>query len=149
MGKIKYLTEEERKEAKKEYLKQYKEDNKEYLREQRKQYNIDNKEQKKQYNKQYNKTPMGRASNILTSYRQLDKKYNRGECTLTAKWMVENIFSKPCHYCGETDWTKIGCDRIDNSKPHTPDNVVPCCKNCNNKRQKKDYEEFIKEMGMA
>lgn len=89
-------------------------------------------------------TPKGRAVNLLTSYRQSDKKYGRGECTLTADWIVENIFSQPCHYCGRTDWTKMGCNRIDNSLPHTPDNCVPCCHACNlkleNKWQKQVYQ---------
>ena len=88
---------------------------------------------------------MGRADYLLQRYRQSDKKHNRGECTLTAQWIVENIFSKPCHYCGKTDWTKIGCDRIDNSKPHTEDNVIPCCMNCNRKKNTKSYDEFIKK----
>ena len=94
-------------------------------------------------------TPLGRASVLINNYIKHDRKQNRDECTLTPEWIVDNIFSKPCHYCGETDWTKIGCDRIDNSKPHTPDNVVPCCDKCNCKRGRKDYEEFIKEMGMT
>jgi hypothetical protein len=68
-----------------------------------------------------------------------------GKCTLTPEWIVENIFSKPCHYCGKEGWELIGCDRIDNSKPHTPDNVVPCCWECNKKRGRRDYEEFMLE----
>ena len=172
----KYLTEEERKAARKEYLKQYyrqyRQDNKKYYREYQKQYQEDNKEHLKQYrqdnkdkileqrkryyqnnkkyfkeyHKEYYQTPMGRASTLVRCYQREDKKYNRGECTLTPEWMIENIFSKPCHYCGETDWTKIGCDRIDNSKPHTPDNVVPCCWKCNVKKHLKDYEEFVLDM---
>ena len=130
----KYFTEEERKEAQREYQKQYYQDNKEYKR----QY-------QKQYKKQYRQTPMGRALYLISGYKRSDKKYNRGECTLTPEWIVENIFTKPCHYCGETDWTKMGCDRIDNSKPHTPDNVVPCCDKCNRQRGRKDYEEFMLE----
>ena len=57
--------------------------------------------------------------------------------------MVEDIFTKPCHYCGEEGWEIMGCDRIDNSKPHTPNNVVPCCDKCNRKRGRRDYEEFV------
>lgn len=96
----------------------------------------------KEYKAEYNKTPMGRAVYLVNSYQKADKKYNRGECTLTAQWIIDNIFNKPCHYCGETDWRKMGCDRIDNSLPHTPENVVPCCFECNSKRGRKSYEEF-------
>lgn len=95
--------------------------------------------------RKYCQTQNGRANYLLKHYRTNDKKYNRGECTLTIQWIVDNIFSQPCHYCGETDWKKLGCDRIDNNLPHTPDNVVPCCYSCNTKRHTKLYEDFIKE----
>lgn len=92
------------------------------------------KEKRTEYSKQYmGQTPMGRAHNLLTSYKQSDKKHNRGECTLTAKWIVDNIFTKKCAHCEKTGWDKMGCNRIDNSLPHTPDNVEPCCEECNKK----------------
>lgn len=49
------------------------------------------------------------------------------------EWIIENIFSKPCAHCGKEGWDIIGCNRLDNSKPHTKDNVEPCCKDCNDK----------------
>ena len=52
---------------------------------------------------------------------------------MTAQWIVENIFSQPCAHCGENNWEKIGCNRLDNDKPHTKDNVEPCCKECNDR----------------
>ena len=111
-----------------------------------KQYYQENKEEIAENVKQYNKTPFGRAVRLLNAYRREDKKYDRGECTLTAQWIVENIFTQKCHWCPETDWTKIGCDRIDNSLPHTPDNVIPCCERCNKKRGRKTYDEFKKAL---
>ena len=48
-----------------------------------------------------------------------------------AKWIVDNIYSKTCTHCGESDWHKLGCNRLDNTKPHTKDNVEPCCQHCN------------------
>lgn len=151
------MTKEEKKEYMREYHKlyykknkekileqkqQYYKDNKEQVLEQQKQYRKDNTEQMKQYRKdnaerireyrkQYNKTPIGRALYLIGSYNQSDKKYNRGKGDLTAKWIVENIFSKPCAHCGKTGWDIIGCNRLDNSKPHTMDNVEPCCFECN------------------
>ena len=110
----KYKTEEERKAAKKEY-------NKRYMR-------------------QYNKTPIGRAHNLLTAYKQSDKIADRGECTLTAQWIIDNIFTQKCAHCPETDWHKLGCNRIDNALPHTPDNVEPCCEVCNNKQPRKKID---------
>ena len=112
MGKQKYFTEEERLQAK--------------------------KKAQKEASKRYNNSKKGRAKNLLNCYKSEDKKYNRGECTLTAEWIVEHIFSQPCPHCGESDWYKIGCNRLDNSKPHTLDNVEPCCANCNKKLGAKD-----------
>jgi len=86
-----------------------------------------------------------RANNLICAYSAADRKSNRGECTLTPEWIIENIFPKPCFYCGETGWEIMGCDRIDNSKPHTPNNVVPCCFNCNCKRGTKSFEEFLNQ----
>lgn len=80
----------------------------------------------------YRSTPIGRANNLLKNYRREDKKNNRGNCTLSAEWIVNNIFSgQVCTHCGESDWRKLGVNRIDNSKPHTPDNCEPCCYRCN------------------
>ena len=129
-------------ERKAKYYQANKEKKLEYMAKYNAEYYQANKEKKLEYHAEYNKTPMGRACNIVQGYKRADKKHNRGKCTLTAKWVVENIFPKPCHYCGETGWQIIGCDRIDNSKPHTPDNVVPCCAECNKKRHTRDYEEF-------
>lgn len=78
-----------------------------------------------------NNPQMEKANSILQSYKNNDKLYDRGESDLTVQWIIENIFSKPCAHCGETDWHKLGCNRLDNSKPHTMDNVEPCCKECN------------------
>lgn len=138
----------EHKEELAEYNKQYRQDNKEEIAEQKKQYYQDNREELAEYYKQYYQTPMGRALCLVRNYRRNDKKYNRGECTLTAQWIIENIFSgQKCIFCGESDWEKLGCDRIDNSLPHTPDNVNPCCDECNTKRGKKTYDEYMKKVG--
>ena len=98
-----------------------------------KKYIQENKDRLNAYKREWRKTPYGRASQLLDGYKQKDKMHNRGEVDFDAQWIVENIFSKPCAHCGETDWHKIGCNRLDNSKPHTKDNVEPCCLDCNNK----------------
>ncbi len=154
----KYKTEEERKEALRQASKRYYQKNKEKIVPQKAKYRQSNKEKIAEYKAEYYQknrdkivaqkakyrlTPYGRAYNLNNSYKRKDEKYNRGECTLTPQWIVDNIFSQPCHYCGETDWHKLGCDRIDNTKPHTPDNVVPCCFECNTKRGRNTYDEFM------
>ncbi len=88
-------------------------------------------------------TLKGRANNLVSRYETQDKRHNKGKCTLTPQWIIENILSKPCAHCGETDWHKIGCNRLDNSLPHTPDNVEPCCWDCNNKLGNKEKSKPV------
>lgn len=89
------------------------------------------KERKLAYQQRYRKTQIGKASSQVKRYNQSDIESGRGKGNLTSQWMVDNIYTKSCVYCGESDWKKLGCNRIDNSKPHTTDNVEPCCKECN------------------
>jgi hypothetical protein len=78
------------------------------------------------------------------------------------------ISQKPCHYCGDLPYriynignskTKAGkrsdmqkekgnfiyngLDRLDNTKPHNIDNVVPCCSKCNSAKMEMSFDEFI------
>ena len=76
-------------------------------------------------------TPIGRARYLVDNYRHQDKIYNRGEGDLDPQWLLQNILLKPCAHCGKEGWNVIGCNRIDNSKPHSKDNVEPCCADCN------------------
>lgn len=155
MAKYYRNTKEERAEYNRERGKQYYKKNKETILEKCKEYRDKNKEKTLEYQYKYRSIPIGRATMLLNGYRNADKEHNRGECTLTAEWIVEHIFSQPCAYCGESDWNKLGCNRLDNSKPHTPDNVEPCCWKCNDRlgiveRSKKVLQyaldgEFVKE----
>lgn len=95
-----------------------------------------NKLEKNGLIKKWQRTPHGRANHLLNSYKQSDKKADRGECDLTTQWIVDNIFTQPCAHCGKTGWDVIGCNRLDNTKPHTIDNVEPCCFDCNRKQKK-------------
>lgn len=129
----------------KKYVEEHKDEIKEYLR----LYQIAHNEELKKYKKEYYSKMISRAMRLAWHYKNEDLKHNRGESTITPEWIVENIFSgQKCYYCGESDWTELGCDRIDNSKPHTPDNVVPCCAKCNKKRGTMDFEEFKKMLGI-
>lgn len=150
--KKKYQTEEERKAAHIESVKRWQQANREKVAKQKSEYYQNNKEniaaQKAEWyqaNKEkiakqkieYRSTPKGRANGLLKDYKKADKKYNRGECTLTADWIVEHIFTQPCAHCGKTEWRELGCNRLNNSLPHTPDNVEPCCTECNKKLPRK------------
>lgn len=89
----------------------------------------------------YRRTEEGHMKDLLRQYTQTDKK--RGlMCDLTLGFIKENITSQPCIYCGDTK--KIGCDRLDNNKAHTKDNVVPCCFDCNTARNDNfTHEEML------
>lgn len=89
-------------------------------------------------NKEKYDTPITRARHLISCYLRADRKYLRGVCNLKPEWIVENIFSQPCAHCGKTGWKIIGCNRLDNSLPHTPDNVEPCCLKCNLKLEGKE-----------
>lgn len=81
--------------------------------------------------KRYRNTILGKANKLLHAYNELDRKYHRGVGDLTPEWIVDNILNKSCVHCGESDWHKLGCNRLDNTKPHSKDNVEPCCRECN------------------
>ena len=67
---------------------------------------------------------------------------------------VHRLIFQACYYCGITggNITKTynksrylannGIDRKDNTLPYTIDNVVPCCKRCNQAKNDMSFEEF-------
>lgn len=86
-----------------------------------------------------------RIDTLICAYRLNDKLNNRGECTLTKEDMIE-LFKNGCHWCGETDWKKLGADRIDIKKPHTKENCVCSCRHCNCGRElKKAVQQYTKD----
>lgn len=82
-----------------------------------------------------------KASKMCSSYKIKDKK-RRFNYDLTTDWIIDNILFKNCVYCNSNEF--IGCDRVDNNKGHTKNNVVPCCVSCNITRGNNyTYEEMI------
>ena len=80
----------------------------------------------------WRETKYARASQQYQNYKKMDRRNGFGEAIdFTPQWIVDNIYSKTCVHCGKSDWHKLGCNRIDNTKPHTMDNVEPCCYDCN------------------
>lgn len=92
-------------------------------------------------------TKEGRAYSMYKNYQRLDLNARRGDCTLSPEWIVTNIYGSKCFWCGEDDWRKLGCDRIDNTKPHTEDNVICCCAKCNIERGIHSMDYFTKYQG--
>lgn len=85
-----------------------------------------------------------KVSKMLSSYRLKDKKKGR-ENNIDFNWAFEIISNSKCFYCGDTE--NIGFDRIDNSKGHTKDNVVPCCYICNTVRSNNFSFDEMKILG--
>lgn len=77
------------------------------------------------------------------------------------------LSQQPCYYCGveysnhaqaytgnhpvikrspdwavQCQWDYNGLDRVDSTKPHLEDNVVPCCKFCNQAKNNMTVKEF-------
>ncbi len=124
-----------------EYNKQRYQDKSDYFEKYRKEHSED----KRKWYDEFYSTQIGRATYLYYNYCRHDENKQRGECTLTPEWIVENIFTSKCRYCGKDDWTELGCDRINNDLPHTPDNVVPCCEDCNKRRNITEFEKFIND----
>lgn len=94
--------------------------------------------------KKWHSTKEGRANNLANAYKQLDRNARRGESTITPQWIIDNIFTSKCYWCGETDWRELGCDRILQHLPHTPDNVICSCGKCNVERGIHSFDWFTK-----
>lgn len=83
-----------------------------------------------------------RAKMLLKGYKREDRMRRNAETTITAEQIAE-MFDNGCYWCGEKDWTKLGIDRLDNSKPHTLENCVCSCYKCNNKRSIESHKRPI------
>lgn len=130
-------------EKRRNYHKTYYSKNKTILKDKMKEWYENNKEHHKSKRNEYYATVIGRANALVNSYKTADREKGRGEVDFDRNWLIENIFSSKCIYCGESDWTKLGCDRIDNSKPHIKCNVVPCCEKCNKERRLQPHIYFL------
>lgn len=141
---------EENPDKKSEENRKYREEHSDYFKEYHAQYYKENKDKLNAYSTDYTKkmykTPKGRACVLEYTYKSQDRMNGLpAENNVSKEWILENIFGgQKCIYCGDDDWTHLGCDRIDNSKPHTPDNVVCACGLCNVERNDRyTVEEFV------
>jgi len=151
-------------EERKEYDKQYRKANREHILEQSRQYYYRNKDFCKEIQKQWRDEHPGymnqwrennkeriRAQSLKQIYTEIDQRKGFPvDKNIDTDWIIENIFNSSCIYCGESDYAKLGADRIDNSKPHTPDNCVCACRRCNSKRGNRyTVEEFKSLSGIS
>tara|TARA_R110000822_G_scaffold63045_1_gene155137 strand:+ start:76 stop:567 length:492 start_codon:yes stop_codon:yes gene_type:complete len=123
-----------------ERKKAYYEENKESLTVYRKGYYQANKEAFVEQQRAYCLSPAGKFKQIKATGIQRGRHFD-----LPYEFYESQLWGKPCHYCGcEIEVT--GLDRKDNDKGYTPDNVVPCCRGCNRKKQTKPYEQYLLEI---
>lgn len=135
-------------------IKQYYQANKEEIAEYRKQWRAENKENIAEYNKQYKKqyraTIEGYARQIRYHNLQTDRKYGRigaeEDPLPTIEQYIELLQQLDYYDKKQYPFNEMGLDRIDNTKPHTLDNVVPCSTKNNKRRQKMNFEEFCAVM---
>ena len=134
------------KEQKRLYDIEYRKNNIERRKQVKAEWNKKNKEQQSAYNKQFYQTIPGMAARRRHHYLADDKEKGFDTAlTITAEWIIENILTASCIYCHDTEPYHLGCDRIDETKGHTKENVVCACPVCNWERslQKMSVEEFI------
>lgn len=147
---------ESHKKERSDYQKQYYESHKETLLEYQNDYRDSHRTEKnnkqkryyqihknecKEWQKEYRNTKIGRAKMLVHRYSYKDKITNKGECTLTPEQLI-GLWDNGCYWCGEKDFTKLGADRINNEQPHTLENCVCSCWNCNNERKNLPFNEF-------
>lgn len=131
---------------KQQYDIEYRKNNVEKRKEVKAAWNKKNKAQQSAYNKEFYNTIPGMASRRRSHYLADDKEKGFDTAqTVTAEWIAENILTASCIYCHDAEPYHLGCDRIDENKGHTPDNVVCACPVCNWERSlhKMSVEEFI------
>lgn len=90
-----------------------------------------------------------KAKSLIRSYKSYDEKRFGEHGDLDVEWVYQNIIDGKCEYCGNASWGKLGCDRIDNDKPHTKDNCICACTRCNTVRGNKFTVEEMKIIGKA
>jgi hypothetical protein len=86
-----------------------------------------------------------KASKMVSAYRIKDIR-RRFDTDIDVEWLIENILSKECIYCGSKG--KVGCDRIDNTIGHIKSNIVPCCTRCNTVRSNFFTVDEMKKIGI-
>ena len=148
-----------------EYQAEWRNLNKEKIAEYQAEWRNLNKEKIAEYQAEwYNPQthPLNWAKTIVNNYNKMDRE--RGfdpNQTISAEWFLQNIAYRPCAHCGLQGIGLIGCNRLDNTKGHTIDNVEPCCLKCNArenirdqiarglhwtcKHKKQSFKEFVNE----
>lgn len=104
-----------------------------------------------------NKINAGRNKKIHNKYSRTDKgryfrlktqtKLRGLELNISLEQYCELMLTKECYYCGGAlNNTGSGLDRIDSSKGYSLDNVVKCCKICNQMKNDLGQVDFFEHI---
>lgn len=115
------------------------------------------KEYKQRYNLEYNKKNLKiQRERWLNYYKEDRGRYNslknqakrkNLELGITAEQYLNLMEEKICYYCnGSINSTGSGLDRIDSSRGYTLENVVKCCKKCNQMKNDLSQSEFFEHL---
>jgi 5-methylcytosine-specific restriction endonuclease McrA len=101
------------------------------------------------------------SSHLVRQYRCLSRKRGFGDLSMTKDQFLD-LISKNCSYCGSPPRERVviishygirvianGVDRIDNAKPYSAENCVPCCRTCNlmkNKMSLADFKDHVRRV---
>lgn len=80
----------------------------------------------------------------LWQYKANCKKYNRIWSLIDD--YAKFLFESDCVYCGRepSEYDLNGIDRIDSEQGYNENNCVPCCRNCNEEKGRRDFILIIK-----
>ena len=139
------MDEETRKQKARDYNRKWRQTHREKHNENCRKWQSKHRETQQKRVNDYHETKQGRAVNLLTSYRQFDARRFNVYPKLTKEDIIRICFSEDsrCVWCSESSWKKLGLDRIDNEKPHDVDNCVCSCHDCNVRRHRKSFDEWI------
>lgn len=127
--------------------KQYLIENKETIKFRKQKWNENNKEKRLAYLRQYREEHKEEIKNYKLSLKgRFNRLINQAlerklDCEITLQEYEENYWERPCTYCGHN--TFGGIDRIDNTKGYISGNMNPCCWTCNSIKKDLSIEEFI------
>lgn len=140
----------EHKELRTAYNKKWYAEHKELKDAYSKQWRADNADKIKQYNAERYATIESYAYRVRRNNLQADRKHGRcgkdEDPLAPLEYYICGIQQRDFYDGKQYHWSEMGFDRIDNSKPHTIDNIVPCSTANNRRRGKKTFEEFCEMM---
>ena len=130
-----------------QYSRKWRANNHERFNELCRNYQAEHREDQRKRMNDYHQTKEGRATNLLASYVQADLEYRGVRPKLTREDIMRICFSddSKCLFCGDTDWTNLGLDRINNDLPHDVGNVICSCSKCNMNKHRRTLGEYLTE----